>query len=275
MTTHTFIEKKGLKMLEITPINTTGIAEAYTTVRSAKGYSTGSFGTFSCNIYKEFGLENGIKDFELFCHSIDIDPKTVVTNRLTAFTNIVRKVDENDIINIYDEALAPRADGLITNSKQITLYNYQADCSIIHLLDIENRAIGSLHASWKGSLNGIIQNTVEAMIDAYGTNPQNIIAVINPTIAGCCFEVGEEVANKFLEQGFRSFILTEYIKPHIDLFGVNRKILQSCNIPNENIYTVDLCTHCNSDLFHSYRRGPIDENGKHLNGMNGCFIRLK
>lgn len=275
MVTHNFIEKNGLKMLEICPINKTGIAEAYTTLKNAKGHSIGTFGTFNCNIYKKLGLENSIKDFELFCNSIDIDPKTVITNRLTSFTNIVRKVDENDIIDIYNEPLAPRADGLITNSNKITLYNYQADCSIIHLLDPINKAIGSLHASWKGSLNGIIPNTVNAMIDAYGTNPKELIAVINPTISVCCFEVGIDVAEKFEKQGFAEYVLKDYDKPHIDLLAVNRKTLQNCGVLNEYIYTVNLCTCCNPELFHSYRRGPIDAQGNHLNGMNGCFIRLK
>lgn len=274
MNTYKLIEKNGLKMLDIIPINLTGIAEAYTTVRSANGYSLDSFGTFSCNIYKKAGLENSIKDFKLFCRSIGIDPNTVITNRLNAFTNIVRKVDENDIIDIYDEVLAPRADGLITNSNKITLFNYQADCSVLYLLDPFNKAIGSLHASWRGSLNGIIPNTISAMTESYGTNPRDLIVVINPTIASCCFEVGEEVSDKFKEQGFSSFILHEYSKPHIDLFAVNRQILVDSGVQNEKIYTIDECTCCNSDMFHSYRRGPIDKNGNHLNGMNGCFIHL-
>lgn len=85
----------GLKMMSILPINATGIPQAYCTIRdNPLGFSKGPCGPFSCNIYKQYGLENGIKDFELCCQVLHVRPDHVVTNRLTAFTNIVRIVDK-------------------------------------------------------------------------------------------------------------------------------------------------------------------------------------
>lgn len=59
-----------------------------------------------------------------------------------------------------------------------------------------------------------------------------------------------------------------------DLFGVNKTILINAGIDVNNISTIDLCTCSREDLFHSYRRGPVDDNGIHLNGMNGMFLKL-
>ncbi len=267
-----FVEKNGIQMIELSVINETGLAEGYCTTRYG-GISTGTYAAMNCNIYKLLDQENGRKNFRLFCQAIGVDPNKVITNRLTAGTNLVRCVTKDDLIDIYDEPLAPRADGLVTNDPNITLYLYAADCAIIQIVDPVHRAIGACHAGWKGSLIGTIPNTVSAMQEHFKSNPKDLIAVICPSIASCCFEVGNEVAEEFKSCGFEKYILCNYSKPHIDLFGVNSELLSSTGIPQNQIHRVELCTYCHPELFHSYRRGPV-ENGLHKNGMNGMFLRL-
>ena len=269
----------GLKMMALLPINETGIAKAYCTIRdNPMGYSEGACGPFSCNIYKKFGLENGIKDFELCCNALNVNPNHVITNRLTALTNIVRIVDTNTLngYDIYDEVNAPRADGLITNSTDICLFNYAADCAIIMFVDPQNQVIGSLHASWKGSLLGIIENEVKGFKDNYGSDPADLIAVVMPSISVEYFEVGMDCAEQFVQAGFSEFIdTTSYEKPHIDLSKVNQAILIKCGLNKDHIHVIDdLCTYRDEKTFHSFRRGPIDEEGRHLNGMNGYFVKF-
>lgn len=270
--TYQFIEKNGIKMIEVSAIKESGVAIGYCTTRHG-GISTDTCASMNCNIYKPFDLENGRKNFRLFCQAIDVNPDKVITNRLTAGTNLVRCVTKDDLIDIYDEPLAPRADGLVTNDPDITLYLYAADCAIIQIVDPVNKAIGTCHAGWKGSLIGTIPNTVHAMQENYGSEAENLIAVICPSISGCCFEVGNEVAEDFKSHGFEKYILQDYAKPHIDLFGVNSELLLSTGIPQNKLHKIELCTYCNPDLFHSYRRGPV-ENGLHKNGMNGMFLQL-
>lgn len=273
------IEKNGVTMLAVSAVNNTGVAEAYCTIRcSDGGVSKSECGPFSTNLYKPLGREDGVEDFKTFSSALGVDYRTVITNRLTAGTNKVRFVDEKSLdgYDIFDEPNAPRADGLITNSNKITLYNYAADCAIIHFVDIENRAVGSCHAGWAGSLNGIIPNTVSAMKEKFGTEAEKLIAVICPGIAECCFEVSDDVANKFVGAGYEEYVSRQYgEKPHVDLFGVNRAVLKECGLKDENIISIQICTCCNEKMFHSYRRGPVSENGLHMNGMNGMFIKLK
>ncbi len=270
----------GLKMMAILPINNTGIAEAYCTIRDNQmGKSEGECGPFSCNIYKKFGLENGIKDFLLCCEALEISPSHVITNRLTALTNKVREVDEETLIgyDIYDEPNAPRADGLITNSSKVTLFHYAADCAICFLVDPVKKVCGCLHASWKGSLIGIIQAEIQSFQIKYNSNLEDIIAVLMPSIGVDSFEVGTDCAEQFVQAGFAEFVdYTSYEKSHVNLPMVNRKILLNCGLKTENVYVIDdLCTYQDKNLFHSFRRGPINESGMHLNGMNGYFIKLK
>ncbi len=269
-----FVNINGIRMMELSAIKETRVALAYYTTRHG-GISTGTYASMNCNIYKRLDLENGCENFKLACKAIGIDDRTVITNRLTHFTDVVRCVSRTDIIDIYNESLAPHADGLVTDDPDITLFFYAADCAVIYFVDPEKRVIGGLHAGWKGCLIPIIENTVAVMCDKYGCQRENIVAQIAPSVGDCCFETGEDVAERFEKAGFSEFVSRRnLVKPHIQLNGVNVVLLQRAGIKPENIYRADICTCCNSKLFHSYRRGPVDENGMHLNGMNGLFMHL-
>ncbi len=276
------VQKNNVEMIEITPINCTGIAEAFCSTRKG-GVSEGPTASMSVNLYKKFDIESGQKNFKIFCNAIGVDSERVITNRLIYGTDLVRCVSSADIIDIYDEPAAPHADGLVTNDPSVTLFLYAADCAIVQFVDVKKKVVACCHTGWKGSLCGIIGNTVKAMEENYGCLAEDIVAVILPSIAQCCFEVGEEVAVQFRDTGFGKFIDTSKEKPHIDLFGVNAEILRIAGLSENNIHKIELCTYCHKELFHSFRRGPletkINTEGKqtqaHLNGMNGMFIRLK
>lgn len=270
----------GLRMMAILPIIETGIAEAYATVRDNPllGVSKGDSGPYSCNIYKPLGKEAGCQDFQTACQALAISDRQVVTNRLTAITDIVRTVDASDLdgYDIYDEPAAPRADGLVTTDRRIALFNYAADCAITFMVDPVKKIIGSHHASWHGSLKGIFQSEVKAFIQL-GSDPKDIIAVVMPSISVENFEIGADAVELFEGAGYGRFIdYTTYKKPHADLPSMNRYILISSGLKEENVFVIDdQDTFSNSDIWHSFRRGPVDATGTHLNGQNGYFIKLK
>jgi hypothetical protein len=80
------------------------------------------------------------------------------------------------------------------------------------------------------------------MHERFGTDPRDIHAAIGPGIGECCYEVGPEVAAQFGKQG----------RAHIDLAEANRNQLREAGV--EHIYLADLCTMCNAEEFHSFRR---------------------
>lgn len=267
----------GLKMIRINPICETGVAVAYTSLRSASGYSEGPCGTFNPNLYKAYGLENGIKDFKLGCKAIGVSDRQVVTNRLNAITDKIRCITSADLngYDIYDEPTAPRADGLVTNDKNICLFSYAADCAIAFLVDPIKKVCGSCHASWKGSLLGIFEREIDTFVNEYKSDKKDIICVVCPSIGIENFEVGNDVAQLFAEAGFAEYVdFDRYKKPHVDLPEVNRQILINYGLSEENIYVIDdMDTVRDEEYWHSFRRGPIVD-GKHLNGQNGYWIKL-
>jgi copper oxidase (laccase) domain-containing protein len=89
------------------------------------------------------------------------------------------------------------------------------------------------------------------MNEQFGSRPQNLIAVIGPGIANCCFEVGMEVACEFRDLFPERDLST---RTRIDLVEANRRQLRQTGIPEGQIVSAGHCTCCNPQVFHSFRR---------------------
>lgn len=177
------------------------------------------------------------------------------------FKNLTSNVQiHSDIVNVvekFDIGLKKDGDALITNLTDTPLLIFTADCVPIALIDKKNKAIGLIHAGWRGTYSKIVKNTIDKMIEQYNTNPEDIVSVIGPSIGRCCYEVSEELIEKFntiLTNKDEKFYIIKEGKYHLDLWNVNEQILKECNVKKENIINLNICTSCESDRFHSYRK---------------------
>ncbi|WP_195237222.1 peptidoglycan editing factor PgeF [Romboutsia sp. 1001285H_161024_C4] len=177
------------------------------------------------------------------------------------FKNLTSNVQiHSDIVNVvekFDIGLKKDGDALITNLTNTPLLIFTADCVPIALIDKKNKAIGLIHAGWRGTYSKIVKNTIDKMIEKYNTNPKDIVSVIGPSIGRCCYEVSEELIEKFntiLTNKDEKFYIIKEGKYHLDLWNVNEQILKECNVKKENIINLNICTSCESDRFHSYRK---------------------
>ena len=92
------------------------------------------------------------------------------------------------------------------------------------------------------------------MLD-YNSNPSDIVAVIGPSISDCCYQVSEDLYNKFKDR-FKDSRDTYLIKEnqyYLNLQNINKYSLESCGVKSEYIFDMNICTSCNSDKYHSYR----------------------
>lgn len=155
----------------------------------------------------------------------------------------------------YDDSIS-ETDALITNTPNLPLMLCYADCTPILFLDPVQRAIGIAHGGWKGTVARIAQKTAERMQQEFGTKPENLLAAIGPSIGPCCFEVGEEVADKFREAfpGHEAELIDESgQKPHVSLWQANRLQLLEAGLLPEHIELANYCTSCHHDQLFSYR----------------------
>ena len=133
-----------------------------------------------------------------------------------------------------------------------------ADCLPILMAARDGSAVAAIHSGWRGTLARIVEKTWLNLRES-GHDPKNWVAAIGPCIQSCCFEVGEDLQERFVHE-FCPAVPSKLLNPrfrHLDLSALTRVLLE-----NLEIHTVEVlpqCTRCSTDsrrqpLFHSYRR---------------------
>jgi YfiH family protein len=149
-----------------------------------------------------------------------------------------------------------------------------ADCAVVFLYDPVHGAIGLAHAGWQGTVAGVAARTVEKMTAEFGSLPAQLVAGVGPSIGPCCYEVGDDVTDRFFEadasiaervftRGENSVAGTR--KKHLDLWRANMLILEAAGVGGGNVEVSGICTSCNTGSFYSYR---------HEEGKTGRFAGL-
>ena len=144
-------------------------------------------------------------------------------------------------------------DGLV--SKSLPLGVTFADCVPILAVDLKAKIIGTAHAGWKGTLAGIAHELINAM-RKNGADKKNIYISIGPHICVNCYNVQEDRAEAFQKQfGTNGKIVTIIQSEwHVDIGNANYQLLLEAGILKNHIEISDMCTSCQNNLFHSYRK---------------------
>lgn len=255
----------------------TGIVKHCFTTR-AGGVSEDIFSTLNLSFTRGDDPAAVMENYRRVAKALDVDLKKIVCSDQTHTTN-VRVVTEADA---GKGLLIPKdytdVDGLITNVPGLTLATFYADCVPLYFVDPVHRAIGLSHSGWRGTVARMGKVTLEAMKKNFGTEPEDVICAIGPSICGDCYEVSEDVAVKFAEEfpEYEGEIL--YCKNpesekgdrkyQLDLWKANEMVLLNAGVKSEHISVTDICTCCNPDLLFSHRAS----HGKR--GNLGAFLCL-
>lgn len=169
----------------------------------------------------------------------------------------LHQVHSDDVFvfnNDDDEFREKEGDAIVTNEENVIIGAFTADCVPVILVDEVKGVIAAIHSGWKGTFNSITKKTIEKMIKEYFVNVEDVKVYIGPHIRKCCYEVSEELKEKFLD------------KTKIDeneLFNGRNLSMERCiledlrmmNIKEDNIYSINLCTYCEKDMeLFSYRK---------------------
>jgi len=167
------------------------------------------------------------------------------------------------------DAPLQQADAMLTDRAEVTLMMRFADCVPILLFDPERRAIGIVHAGWKGTLLKAPAAAVKAMVERYGCHPADIVAGLGPSIGPCHYAVGPEVVaqTRAAFPSVEELLLRVNGGHHLDLWAANARALREVGV--EQLETSRLCTACRTDEFFSHR----GEKGK--TGRFGALIALR
>ena len=148
----------------------------------------------------------------------------------------------------------PRADAMVTSTPGLVLGILTADCQPVLFADAKAGVIGAAHAGWRGAFDGVLEATVEAMVQI-GATREGIHAVIGPCISQSAYEVGPEFFQTFRDEeaGYdRFFTQGEGDRYRFDLpsFGLHK--LREAGVGHAE--WIGRCTYADEGRFYSYRR---------------------
>ena len=223
------------------------------------------------------------------CAALGIARESLVSPRQVHSAE-VRRVGAGD-----NGHFIPDCDALISDEPGVPLLLRFADCVPILLYDPRRKAIGLAHAGWRGTVAGMAQAAVQAMVEALGSAPDDLVAALGPAIGPCCYEVGPDVTtaveaafgpdNGLLRATLRSaenrkkrnsssLPASSDLRPtsrpeslHFDLWSANERQLRNAGV--QQIEVAGLCTACHRDKFYSYRA----DNGR--TGHHSALICLR
>ena len=198
----------------------------------------------------------------------DDEPDNVAENRHRAsikmaadHLNTVHQVHGNLVIRVkkpWSWDNAPQADAMVTDCPRLALGILTADCAPVLFCDPKSKIIGAAHAGWRGAVGGVLQATIEAMIEI-GANRRGILAAVGPAIGANSYEVGEAFLEPFLEQDLnnRLFFSPSSRQKHFyfDLPSYIGKYLAQEELACVGQLGRD--TYTEEDQFFSYRRGIV------------------
>ena len=227
------------------------------------GVSSGEFSSLNLGNYSDDSSLNIYENRSIVARKFHIEEKDLITPHQTHGCEVIN-IDK-EFLNLPKSEQVDMLYGIdasITKERGVFLCVTTADCIPILLYDPISKSIGSIHAGWKGTSRRISKNTINAMIESFGTSPNDLIACIGPSISIDIYEVGQEVEDIFNANGFvlddsNSYRNTESGKIHLDLKEINRQELVRLGVNPANIEKSDLCTFHNKDLFFSARRQSI------------------
>jgi len=157
-------------------------------------------------------------------------------------------------------------DGLLTQVPGVCLAGFYADCQLLLMYDSKNRAIGLIHAGWRGLENQIIAQGVERMGREFGTRPKDLTVAVSPSICRNCFETDDDVYRSLMQvygERINDYIYKEEEKWHIDLKNITYFVLSSLGVLPFNIDVSTACTCCGSPALYWSHRRCGEERGVH------------
>jgi len=229
---------------------------------------------------REGGYSTGVYDSLNFGLSTGDRPEIVAKNRALFYEYFavsedklatIKQVHGAEVV-ILDKPswFEYEADAMITNKKDLLLIINTADCLPILFYDPLKQVIAAAHAGWRGTVRYIAANVLRLMVDEFGSSLSQIKALIGPGIAGDCYQVDEKTIQEFRDADFPDSIYypDNAGKYYLDILKANLFVLRQAGLAAKNIHSLNLCTHCDKDLFYSHRR-----DGK-MRGSHWAGIKL-
>lgn len=238
----------------------------FTTTRQG-GISTGNYDSFNLSPYVGDVSEHWFSNVETLKKSLNIKELVFPFQSHGSEILIVDNEFCQKELTFRNKALTG-IDALITNSKELCIAVTTADCVPVLLYDPVRRVAAAVHAGWRGTFARITQKTIQSMRENFGCRPEDLYALIGPSISADVYGVGNEVYEIFKAADFPLDLIFRNVNElmYLDLWQANSWLLEQSGIPLHQIQIAGMCTFTEDDKFFSARRTGI-KSGRMMNGI--------
>ena len=212
------------------------------------GYSKGLYKSLNCGLGSNDKKEIILKNLESVSKKIGCKKKSLITLNQKHTNKVIFFKNTKNIKNKLN------GDAIVSKVKKVAIGILAADCAPILFYDPNKKIIGCAHSGWKGSLNGVIENTVKGF-SKLNSNRKDLIAVVGPCLNKENYEVKDDFLEKFIDVNKKNemfFKKNAKKKYNFDLRGFINQKLKNLNI--KNIENINIDTYSQKNLFYSYRR---------------------
>lgn len=174
--------------------------------------------------------------------------------RTTGFTRIVhgRQVHgsrvESHGAGSGGRTLVAACDGHATDTPGVLLTVATADCVPVSIAVRDGSAVALLHAGWRGTAAGVLEEGVDTLLRLAGAHPSALRVHLGPAICGRCYEVGPEV-----HEALGLPVPDNPVPVDLRLEQARRAV--ALGVDPERVTVSELCTRCGDCGLFSYRRG--------------------
>lgn len=232
-----------------------GLCHGFSTRRG--GLSKPPFDSLNLGVGRGDDPDTVAENYHLFCAALGTTADWAVLSRQVHGTAVRICTGAKDAGKGLRTQRDFTADALVTRDVNLPLVVFSADCGILLLYDPVRRAVGAVHAGWRGCAAGIVEKTVRTMEEAFGSRPADLLAAIGPCIQQCCFETDGDVPEAMtaaLGSDAQPYLERRGAKWHVDLAGLNRQWLLRSGVLPDHVDNCGVCTACHPELFWSHRK---------------------
>ena len=211
------------------------------------GTSRGIYESLNCGIGSNDKKETVQKNLELVAKAFNIEKKQLMLMNQTHSSKV-------QIIDGKNNSQRIDADAMLTNNCELALCVLTADCAPILVYENDKKIIGCIHAGWKGAVSGVIDNTLNKIIEM-GGNTKKLDVCIGPCIAQESYEVKNDFYSKFNKESVENasfFLKKENDSFNFDLRGFVIKKFNSYGV--YKIGNINIDSFANKKEYFSHRR---------------------
>jgi YfiH family protein len=240
-----------IRFLVCEPLERAGFLNAFST--RLGGVSSLPANALNLAYFKGDDSKNVAENRRRYLEAIGAESATIMTARQTHST-------ERCFVETREQASGPQpdCDAMTTGLTDVLLAIQTADCLPVLIADPKSGAMAAIHAGWRGTAGRITERAVADLMLLHGASPRDCIAALGPSACVECYEVGEDVIDRYKRDfGYWRKLFTNFKeggKAHLDVRAANVQQLKFCGFSEDRIHVADYCTMHQNELFFSYRK---------------------